>query len=122
MQVKFVMFKGAQRKDFDVVVGRWADGRLGTVRGLRQGTHDYGFTAFCERAVIPSRVDVGAIYRELLLRIVEAFQSGNPPLGPQELSEPVAFMEAALQSATAGGASRHHRLSARVSSQLSPCR
>ena len=88
----------------DVVVGRWADGRLGTVRGLRQGTHDYGFTAFCERAVIPSRVDVGAIYRELLLRIVEAFQSGNPPLGPQELSEPVAFMEAALQSATAGGA------------------
>jgi predicted dehydrogenase len=88
----------------DVVVGRWADGRLGTVRGLRQGPHDYGFTAFCEKAVVPARVDAAYIYRELLRRIVEAFQSGKAPLDAQELVEPMAFMEAALESSRGGGA------------------
>jgi hypothetical protein len=88
----------------DVAVGRWADGRLGAMRGLRQGTHDYGFTAFCERAVVSTRIDASAIYYELLKRIVGAFQTGQAPLGPEELIEPVSFMEAALQSAEAGGA------------------
>ena len=88
----------------DVAVGRWADGRLGAVRGLRRGPHDYGFTAFCERAVVSTRIDASAIYYELLKRIVGAFQTGQAPLGPEELIEPVSFMEAALQSAEAGGA------------------
>ena len=88
----------------DVAVGRWADGRLGAMRGLRQGTHDYGFTAFCERAVVSTPIDVSAIYYDLLKRIVGAFQMGQAPLGPKELIEPVSFMEAALQSAAAGGA------------------
>lgn len=32
----------------DVVVGRWADGRLGTFRGTRTGKHTYGGTAYGE--------------------------------------------------------------------------
>jgi len=88
----------------DVAVGCWADGRLGAMRGLRQGTHDYGFTAFCERAVVSTCIDASAIYYELLKRIVGVFQKGQAPLDPKELIEPVSFMEAALQSAAAGGA------------------
>ena len=32
--------------DTDYVVGKWKDGRLGTFRGTRTGTHDYGGIAF----------------------------------------------------------------------------
>ena len=40
-------------KDVDVVTGRWKDGRLGTLRGTRAGSHSYGFTAFGEKKVVP---------------------------------------------------------------------
>src|SRR2546425_1328785 len=36
--------------DFDVVVGKWKDGRIGTFRGTRKGGHDYGVTIFGEKA------------------------------------------------------------------------
>src|SRR5215218_1010973 len=35
----------------EVVVGRWQDERIGTVRGLRRGPNDYGFTAFGEAGI-----------------------------------------------------------------------
>ena len=87
----------------EVVVGRWAGGRLGTVRGTRSGTHAYGFTAFCERRVVAAAVDTRYIYRELLKVIVATFVSGTWPLSPEALLEPVAFQEAALRSAERGG-------------------
>jgi predicted dehydrogenase len=91
------------RDSADVVVGRWEDGRLGTVRGQRQGPHAYGFTAWCERDVVMSPIDAGAIYRALLSRIIEAFERGAAPLDRAALTEPIAFMEAALQSSAQGG-------------------
>jgi virulence factor len=36
----------------EVVTGRWSDGRIGTVRGSRNGATSYGFVAFCENAVV----------------------------------------------------------------------
>jgi virulence factor len=88
----------------EVTVGRWADGRVGTIRGTRAGSHSHGFTAFCEKKVIPTTVGTGAIYRELLKKIVEMFQTGKAPLAPEETLEIVAFMEAALQSGRHSGA------------------
>jgi len=88
----------------DVVMGRWRDGRIGTLRGTRRGPHLYGFTVFCEKAVRSSLIDARFIYRELLKRIVEMFQTGRPPLALAEMVEIVGFIEACLRSAELGGA------------------
>ena len=91
------------REDVDVVVGTWADGRIGTVRGMRSGPYAFGFTAFCEKRVTPVTIDGRYYYRELLKVIVDMLQTGRWPLAPNELVEPVAFQEAALRSARSGG-------------------
>src|SRR5438067_239646 len=54
----------------EVAVGRWADGRLGTVRGIRRGKYAFGFTAFCQNGVEPRRIDDRYFYRELLKVLV----------------------------------------------------
>lgn len=87
----------------EVVVGRWSDGRLGTVRGTRRGTHSYGFTAFCEHQVVPATINARYVYRELLKVVVAMFQTRRWPLSAEELIEPVAFQAAGLQSAQRGG-------------------
>lgn len=96
--VRCVFEEGAE-----VVVGRWADGRLGTVRGTRRGSYAMGFTCFCEKGVVPAQVNVPRLYRDLLVVVVEMFRTGRWPLGPEELLEPVAFQEAALRSKERGG-------------------
>ena len=87
----------------EVVVGRWVDGRLGTVRGTRSGAHSYGFTVFGEKRVVPVAVDARFIYRELLKVIVRMLETHSWPLSPEQLVEPVAFQVAAHESAQRGG-------------------
>lgn len=87
----------------EVVVGRWSDGRLGTVRGTRSGAHSYGFTAFGEKQVVPVAVDARFIYRELLQAIVGMLKTSSWPLSADELIEPVAFQVAAYESARRNG-------------------
>ena len=87
----------------DVVIGRWKDGRLGTVRGTRRGAHSYGFTAFCEKSVVARTMNTNYIYRELLKRIVTMFETGRPPIDLSETLEIVAFIEAAITSAQKEG-------------------
>lgn len=96
--------RSVHQEGVDLVVGTWDDGRVGTVRGTRSGPYAFGFTAFCEKAVVPRSVDGSYYYRELLRRMVEMFQSGRSPLSRQELLEPVAFQEAAALSASRDGA------------------
>lgn len=81
----------------DVAVGEWEDGRLGTVRGTRQGTYGLGFTAFCEKGMVAERSSA-YYYRELLKKMVEMFHSGTSPVSGDELIEVVAFQEAANRS------------------------
>lgn len=85
------------------VVGKWKDGRIGTLRGTRAGASSYGFTAFCEKRVAPVAVGTQFIYRELLKKIVEMFKTGRSPVDPEISLEMVAFMEGALHSAKKGG-------------------
>jgi len=82
----------------EVVVGRWADGRLGTVRGTRKGVYAFAFTAFAEKAVLQKSVDGRYFYRELCKHIVESLSNRTWPVAPTELVEVVAFQEAALRS------------------------
>jgi predicted dehydrogenase len=87
----------------DVAIGEWADGRSATVRGTRQGTYALGFTAFCEKGVVPA-MSSSFYYRELLKQIVVTFESGKSPISAGELLEVVAFQEAANESMARDGA------------------
>lgn len=87
----------------DVVVGMWADGRLGTMRGTRAGAHEYGVTVFGSEKVVPvERSRTVPLYAPLLREIVAFFGSGQAPVPLSETLEIMAFMQAALMSARQG--------------------
>src|SRR5215831_5285592 len=88
----------------DVVVGKWKDGRVGTVRGVRDGKQDYGAVAFGAKANLATPTPMKSDYRELLVEIVKFFRTGSPPVPPEETLEMMAFMEAADLSKARGGA------------------
>jgi predicted dehydrogenase len=89
--------------DSDVVIGKWKDGRLGGVRGIRRGKQDSGITLFTQRAVLRSEAREAG-YRPLLMQIVKFFQNRVSPVNPEETLEMFAFMEAADISKIRGGA------------------
>jgi hypothetical protein len=91
-------------KGADVVVGQWRDGRLATLRGLRDGAKPYGFLAFTDRAVQHVELKTTYIYRELCKQIVKFFETKKPPVEVTTTIEMMAFMESALKSAGNHGA------------------
>ena len=86
----------------DVVTGVWADGRVGTMRGIRGGRSGYGVTVFGATANVSPEIKSG--YQLLVRDIVTFFQTGKPPVTPEETIELFAFMEAADESKRRGGA------------------
>jgi hypothetical protein len=92
--------------DADVIVGKWKDGRIGTVRALRP-YGDYGAVAYRGRDAVQSqpRQSTAADYHALLVEIVKFFQTGKPPVPNEETLEIIAFMDAAQKSKEQGGAS-----------------
>ncbi len=91
-----------QSKDFELVVGQWADGRIGTFRGLRRGKSGYGATIFGAKAIMPAGKYAG--YGPLIDEVVKFFKTGKPPVPPEETIEIFAFMSAADESKAKGGA------------------
>lgn len=87
----------------DVVTGSWSDGRLASVRGIRKGRADYGFTVFGEKGVATLGVGTQFIYRELLKNVVSMFETSKPPIDLRETLEIVAFIEAANRSMGSNG-------------------
>jgi hypothetical protein len=85
----------------DVVVGTWADGRVGTFRGMRTGPHDYGGTAFGAEEIVPLGPYQG--YEPLVRDILRFFETGEPPVSREETLEIYAFMAAADKSKRRGG-------------------
>jgi predicted dehydrogenase len=86
----------------DVVVGRWADGRLGTVRAL-PATWSYGAVAFGLESVETSPPDARHSYIPLLREMVEFFRTERVPVPNEETLEIFAFMDAAQKSKEQGG-------------------
>ncbi|MBB5284140.1 hypothetical protein HNQ92_002283 [Rhabdobacter roseus] len=86
----------------DIVVGTWADGRVGTFRGTRTGKHNYGGTVYTQ----DGNTTLGPYngYQPLLLEIIKYFETGQVPVAPEETIEIFAFMEAADESKRRGGA------------------
>jgi hypothetical protein len=90
--------------DADVVVGKWKDGRLGTVRALRP-YGKFGAVVFrSEEKVNQSDPKSTDSYRPLLVEIVKFFETKQPPFPNEDTLEMFAFMDAAQRSKEAGGA------------------
>lgn len=87
----------------DVVVGTWDEKRIGSFRGIYQGKPEYGGTVFGEKGV--STIGTYAGYDPLLVKIIQFFETGIPPVSAQETLEMCAFMEAADESKKNGGTS-----------------
>lgn len=92
----------AHTKGTDFVTGVWADGRIGTFRGIRSGKAGYGVTVFGSAGVAP--MDATADYKPLVVEICKFFRTGQPPVSAAETTEIFAFMEAADESKRQGGA------------------
>ncbi|MCC6857911.1 MAG: Gfo/Idh/MocA family oxidoreductase [Bryobacterales bacterium] len=86
----------------DVVVGRWKDGRIGTVRASRP-YGPYGAVVFRTKEVAQSNPKAAAGYRPLLVEVVKFFETKQPPVPNEETLEIFAFMDAAKRSKDAGG-------------------
>ena len=88
--------------DTDVVTGKWKDGRIGVMRGIRKGAQDYGITVYGAKAVLRSE-SKSETYGPLLDQIANFFRTRVPPVKPEETLEIIAFMQAADISKIRGG-------------------
>ncbi len=88
----------------DVVVGRWEDGRLGTVRGNREGNNSFGGVIFGKSHNTAFDISTGKkpLYATLLERIIPFFHGEDSPVSIAEMTEVIAFLEAANASVTTG--------------------
>jgi predicted dehydrogenase len=84
-------------KGTDTVTGVWADGRIGTYRGLRTGSKGYGTVIFGSKSDLTTSGAVGG-YKPLVVEIAKFFKTGVAPVSAEETIELFAFMEAADES------------------------
>jgi len=91
--------------DHDLIVGTWADGRIGTVRGNRAGQNAFG--ALIHRAdrvlFVEPPADLMPLYAGLLRRVLELFRTGRPEVDARETLGIIRFLEAANESRKSGG-------------------
>ena len=85
----------------DVIVGLWDDGRIGTVRAIREGHRPYDGHAFTDKGIVSTGKYQG--YEPLLREILNFFTTGIPPVSEKETLEIFTFIEAADESKGAKG-------------------
>ena len=85
----------------DVAVGLWNDGRMGSFRGIRDGSYNYGGSVFCEKKIEIAGPSAG--YEGLLSVILSFFKTREIPIPENETLEIYTFMEAANESNRQGG-------------------
>ncbi|MBA2114201.1 Gfo/Idh/MocA family protein [Bremerella alba] len=90
-----------QAEGVEIVTGVWEDGRVGTFRGIRDGSYGYGVVVFGKKNIELTKIR--ANYNLLVVEIVKFFQTKEPPISPAETLEIVAFMTAADMSRDADG-------------------
>lgn len=89
-------------EEAEVITGKWADGRVGTVRTLKP-YGDFGAVAFYEKGVAQSPEKTKFSYVPLVQNAIAFFRSGVVPVDNSETLEMFAFMDAAQRSRAAGG-------------------
>ena len=83
--------------------GRWQDGRVGTLRGIREngGRQGFGATVFGTQRIVSTQL--GSDKTGLVREIARFFKTGRPPVAAAETLEIFAFLEAAEESKRQGG-------------------
>ncbi len=84
-----------------VVTGVWKDGKIATLRGIRDGAAPYRMEVFGSKKVLTDQL--AGDYTPFLREVMKFFQTGIAPVSPQETLEIYAFMEAADESKRQGG-------------------
>lgn len=90
-------------EDMDLITGVWKDGRIGTIRGIRNTPVGIAGTAFGEKGPAPLGPFSEAAYIGLVQQVIDFFDTGAPPVTPVETLEMFQFMEAADKSKETGG-------------------
>lgn len=80
----------------DVVTATWKGGRTGTLYAIKEGATPHQVTVFGSKQV-KSQQGSGD-YAPLVKEIMQFFQTGKPPVSPEEAIAIYAFMEAADES------------------------
>ena len=62
-----------------MIVGKWNNGRIGTVRAIRPYS-GYGAVVFRSKQILQSPEKAEFSYKLLVERIVQFFQTGQPPV------------------------------------------
>ena len=81
------------QKSTDVITGVWKDGRIGTVRAIREGASNIAGTAFGEKGIAP--LGPFSSYDPLINQIISFFETGEPPVSQAETIEIFSFIKAA---------------------------
>lgn len=89
------------RENMDLVVGTWKDGRIGSFRGLRTAKLGYGGSAFGETGI--TEISHDHSNDDILVRVIDFFETRKAPVIEQETLEICAFIEAAQLSKNNGG-------------------
>jgi hypothetical protein len=96
--------KTTTNEDHDQVVGVWADGRVGTIRGNRRGNKTFGGLVHREKNTqfVNTSAFAKPYYASLLERVMAMFVSGKPDIEVGETMEIIRFLEAANESRETG--------------------
>ncbi|WP_257348956.1 Gfo/Idh/MocA family protein [Pseudalkalibacillus decolorationis] len=86
--------------DYDLVVGEWADGRIGTVRGNRKGNNQFGTLIHQPNTTLFADGQKGTKphYASLLEQVMKMFKTGISVIDLEETVEIIRFIEAANES------------------------
>jgi predicted dehydrogenase len=99
-----VQVTAATNEDYELVMGVWKDGRIGTIRGNRKGNKTNG--AVIHRTQQSEFVDITnhpkPKYAGLLEAAMHMFQTGETSIEPEETIEIIRFLEAANESRATG--------------------
>ena len=105
-----ILGRGAQsvmtfsNEEHDVITASWADGRIGTIRGNRQGNPQFGAVIHFEHGseIVTIHAQQKPYYASLLEQIIAFFQDGVPRVPLQETLEIIRLIEAANESQRTG--------------------
>ncbi len=93
---------GTDQEGSDVLVARWKDGRLATVRTLRP-YGKFGANVLRPDGSMAHAPEEEGGYEGLLRQVIEFFRTGKPPVPNQETLEIFSFLDAAQRSKLGGG-------------------
>lgn len=96
--------KTVKTANHDVLIAKWKDGRIGTVRGNRKGNNQFGAVIHFEKGSEYVNVDLDdkPYYASLLEQIMGFFADGNTRVPLEETIEIIRFIEAATDSSCKG--------------------